>query len=536
MLRTTLKSWQGYTVAASHVLRRQILPSKYIRTRPPFPMHLTQMSLTLSGPVAILLGTSSFILLSSSAVFCDSPRTSTTATESSLESRARAAEDLIDSKTEQEECSSATAQPEQNALTRLKLSFSDLHTKLSEFETPSIKFSPETFGLPPHFLEWVEKIRAEVSFAPGSVADEILQESLDVQINPEISLDARVWLGNEFTDEEKAFSRQRRKFTRKGLASYLGVPEKEIDERDIPTIAIAGSGGGYRAMLGTTGYLKAMKRAGLFDCVTYLAGLLPSTNVLRSGVSGSCWAISTYFTYGGRSIEKMIDHFKARLSTSFTDPSAALPLFMERPTNKYLLRGLVERFKQGYTELGMVDIFGTLVSSRILIPANELSVQDDLLKLSNQRKFIDDGTEPLPIYTAVRHEIPVKAVTKGKTKMEEAKEPTEELKDLGSTGEDQEVNAGSARQGSQARAREESWFQWFELTPYGRCRKGVDARYYVGCEELEAWIPTFGLGRQYSNGVNITRTPELRLSIIIGYQTQNMVLRAELWDQRSARP
>ena len=115
----------------------------------------------------------------------------------------------------------------------------------------------------------------------------------------------------------------------------------------------------------------------------------------------------------------MITHFKARLGTSFTDPSAALPLFKERPTNKYLLRGLVERFKQGYTELGIVDIFGTLVSSRILVPANELDVRDDWLKLSNQRKYVDDGSEPLPIYTAVRHEIPVKAVSKDEKKKKE---------------------------------------------------------------------------------------------------------------------
>jgi len=92
--------------------------------------------------------------------------------------------------------------------------------------------------------------------------------------NPEIEVDARVWMGNELSEEEMAFSRQRRKFTRRGLAKYLGVDEAEIDERDVPTIAIAGSGGGYRAMLGTTGYLKAMKRDGLFDCVTYLAGML----------------------------------------------------------------------------------------------------------------------------------------------------------------------------------------------------------------------------------------------------------------------
>jgi cytosolic phospholipase A2 len=182
---------------------------------------------------------------------------------------------------------------------------------------------------------------------------------------------------------------------------------------------------------------------------------------LMIGVSGSCWAINTYLTYGERSIEKTIKHFKARLGTSFTDPAAALPLFMERPTNKYILRGLVERFKQGYTELGIVDIFGTLVSSRLLVPANGLNVRDDWLKLSNQRKCVDDGSEPLPIYTAVRHEIPVKTVSK-----EEKKKPNNDVTpetDLGSTRDDKLVVEKD--QHVQQRAKEESWFQWFELTP-----------------------------------------------------------------------
>jgi cytosolic phospholipase A2 len=159
----------------------------------------------------------------------------------------------------------------------------------------------------------------------------------------------------------------------------------------------------------------------------------------------------------------MITHFKARLGASFTDPSAALPLFTERPTNKYLLRGLVERFKQGYTELGIVDIFGTLVSSRILMPPNELDVRDDWLKLSNQRKYIDDGGEPLPIYTAVRHEIPVKALSKDEKKKETKNDSG--LKDHGSAGHNALDMLREKHQDIQQPARDESWFQWFELTP-----------------------------------------------------------------------
>jgi cytosolic phospholipase A2 len=136
--------------------------------------------------------------------------------------------------------------------------------------------SPEKLGLPPHFLDWIDKIRAEVSFAPGSVADEIWKESQDPKLNPEIEKDAHVWLGNDFSQEEMEFSRKRSGFTKLGLARYLGLKEEEVDERDVPVIAVAGSGGGYRAMLGTTGYFKAMKSSGLFDCVTYMAGIYPS--------------------------------------------------------------------------------------------------------------------------------------------------------------------------------------------------------------------------------------------------------------------
>lgn len=333
-----------------------------------------------------------------------------------------------------------------------------------------------------------------------------------------------MWIGNEICDEELAFYEKRRKFTRKGLATYLGVKESDIDERDIPTIALAGSGGGYRAMIGLMGYMKAMKEGGLFDCFTYMAGL--SFNAVDVGVSGSCWGIATYLTYGERSISKTLDHLKARLGTSFTDPTAALTLFTERPTNKYLLRGLVERFKQGYTELGMVDIYGTLVSSRILVPSNELAVHDDLLKLSTQQKFIDDGSQPFPIYTAIRHEIPIKPEPEThnlKDKLKDLKEHknVEGLDDLGSSGNADLVKthiSGEQKQQIEQRAKEQSWFQWFELTPYSLPHAKTNLyRYYVGCEELEAWIPTYGLGRQYYNGINITRTPELKLSIILGY-------------------
>ena len=45
-----------------------------------------------------------------------------------------------------------------------------------------------------------------------------------------------------------------------------------------PTIAVIGSGGGFRAMTGYSGVFKALASTGLLDCATYACGL-----------SGSSW-------------------------------------------------------------------------------------------------------------------------------------------------------------------------------------------------------------------------------------------------------
>jgi hypothetical protein len=284
MLRRTLKEWSKQSSARLGIISARKL-SKNIRgiTSTALIHHLPR-----TGPFGgILVGTTSLVAFSTGIILCDSQPTSTDPPlpyspssqkppilTSLTTTRQFTAEDEVYARQKQEELATEQ-QSEKSALDRLKSNLTDLQSKIS---TPNINLniSPETFGLPPNFLDWVEKIRAEVSFAPGSVADEIWQESKDPIRNPEIEQDARVWLGNEFCKEELAFYNKRRQFTRKGLAKYLGIKEWEIDERDIPTIAVAGSGGGYRAMLGTTGYFKAMKDTGLFDCLTYMAGLYPS--------------------------------------------------------------------------------------------------------------------------------------------------------------------------------------------------------------------------------------------------------------------
>lgn len=324
---------------------------------------------------------------------------------------------------------------------------------------------------------YIRKLRRELSMVPGSLADEIWQEARDPYINPEIQYSARVRVSNDLCDEEKEFLSRRRMIAQVALAKYLGISEKDVHPDDVPTIAVCGSGGGLRALVAGTGSLLATAEDGLLDCVTY-----------TSGVSGSCWLQAMYYSMIGKQrYDLVLDHLKTRLGVHIAYPPVAFSSMLSAPTNKYLLAGMVEKLKgdQG-AAFGLVDIYGILLGARLLVPKGELGVNDRDFKLSNQRDYIKYGQNPMPIYTAVRHEIPdiggaAAALSEG---------PIEEAKQI---------------------AKEEAWFQWFEITPYE-----------MFCEEFSAGIPTWAMGRKFKDGVDVLppehgfHLPEVRMPFLLG--------------------
>lgn len=64
--------------------------------------------------------------------------------------------------------------------------------------------------------------------------------------------------------------------------------------------------------------------------------------------------------------------------------------------------------KDGTTSL--VDIYGTLVSSRLFVPDDLSLLNPRHLKLSNQRHLLN-GSMPLPIYCAIYHQVPDEVMT-----------------------------------------------------------------------------------------------------------------------------
>ena len=116
-------------------------------------------------------------------------------------------------------------------------------------------------------------------------------------------------------------------------------------------------------------------------------------------------------------------------------PPAAFALISTAPTNKFLLTGLVEKLKgMPDADFGIVDVYGMLLAGRLLVPKTELGADLEDLKISAQQRYVGQGQEPLPIYTAVRHEIPVHVAT----------------------------DAGATPEAVKEVAKSEAWFQWFE--------------------------------------------------------------------------
>jgi phospholipase A2 len=100
---------------------------------------------------------------------------------------------------------------------------------------------PESFG-------WLKgRIGAlvfELGRGPGSLWSEVVDSPPNLMDHPEYEWEAEVRLGDELCMPERAFIRSRRRRMRAAFAELFNIPISEIDERDIPTVAIAGSGGG----------------------------------------------------------------------------------------------------------------------------------------------------------------------------------------------------------------------------------------------------------------------------------------------------
>lgn len=336
----------------------------------------------------------------------------------------------------------------------------------------------------PAFPEAIQDVKLTASLA--SLESHVKCDLNDAQRFPEIKEVAHVQRGTELCPQEVSFLTARKLRIRDHFAQYIGVDPQTIDPMDVPTIAFGGSGGGYRATIATMGYCAEFRKTRLWDLLTYV-----------SGVSGACWSLAAYYTWGEGNFDKVVDHCKQRLSPLHPLSGEAVRKVLSVPGGTNVTLGpLVQKHHSGLHTVAM-DLYSVFTTGFLFLQEDasndpgpttkkELASQhQEWFRWSNASKYLAHGENPLPLMTAIRHERPWKDWVDKAHPFKEANHSAQEHQDD-----------------------KDAWFQWFEMSPYE-----------IGCDELEAFVPTWAFGRPFEEGKSSMQLPEQSLALLVGLCT-----------------
>ncbi|NXI57769.1 PA24B phospholipase, partial [Chloroceryle aenea] len=188
-------------------------------------------------------------------------------------------------------------------------------------------------------------------------------------------LDVR--LGYDLCREEQEFLQKRKRVVASALKKVLHL-ERDLHGHEVPVIAVMATGGGLRAMSAMFGHLLALQKLNLLDCVTYL-----------TGASGSTWTLADLYEHADWSHKSLEGPLKA-VKEQVTKCKLNL---MSIEHLKYYHKELAERAKAGH-----VSSFTTLWS---LVQEMFLHERPRKYKLTDQRKALEHGQNPLPFYAVL---------------------------------------------------------------------------------------------------------------------------------------
>ncbi|XP_067296450.1 cytosolic phospholipase A2 gamma-like isoform X2 [Pseudorasbora parva] len=155
---------------------------------------------------------------------------------------------------------------------------------------------------------------------------------------------------------------------RNSIQQSLKILQIESNQNEVPNIALLGSGGGQRAMVGLLGSMVQLHKVGLLDCVLYL-----------SGVSGSTWCMASLYQEPDWStkLEAVKDKIVQRLNgpkVSWTDAFSKLKKYYQKDC------------------FSLTDVWAVMVVTTFVKEIDEHT----LTQLWNQQ-----GKDPFPIYTLI---------------------------------------------------------------------------------------------------------------------------------------
>ncbi|KAM9466384.1 cytosolic phospholipase A2 delta-like [Clarias gariepinus] len=255
----------------------------------------------------------------------------------------------------------------------------------------------------------------------------------------------KVRLDFDIPAEEKAFLVKRKEVVSRALQKILNL-QTPLDPTKVPTVAVVCSGGGSRAMTGMYGSLKGLQSLGLLDVITYI-----------TSVSGSTWGTASLYSdpfWSKEGLDKVIASTQKELAKS--------PASVFSPTRlHYYHPELENREKEGYS-VSLVDTWGLVIEQLIfgkVCFSIGTEIQEHTDTLSDQKKAVSEGQNPLPIYTAVN----------------------------------MQDSSGSTIP------------EWCEFTPFE-----------VGFSKYGAFVPAENFGSEFYLGHVVKKLPETRISFLMG--------------------
>uniref|UniRef100_A0A493TTR2 PLA2c domain-containing protein n=1 Tax=Anas platyrhynchos platyrhynchos TaxID=8840 RepID=A0A493TTR2_ANAPP len=183
--------------------------------------------------------------------------------------------------------------------------------------------------------------------------------------------------GFDLCSDEMAFLYKRKKYVASAMKNVFHL-QQDLQDHEVPVVAIITTGGGLKSMTGLYGSLMGLKKLNLLDCVTYISGL-----------SGTTWTMANLYRDAYWS-QKDLDSHIAEAQKQATKCKMGC-FSMDRM--KYYNKQLCQRKEEGY-RTSFIDLWGLMIEYL-------LNDGKDPHKLSEQREALCDGQNPLPIYVSV---------------------------------------------------------------------------------------------------------------------------------------
>ncbi|NXO98781.1 PA24E phospholipase, partial [Certhia brachydactyla] len=189
-----------------------------------------------------------------------------------------------------------------------------------------------------------------------------VRKNLDVRLEFDLSM------------EEKNFLQKRKKFVASALKKALHL-EQDLQDHEVPVVAVMTTGGGTRALTSLLGNLLGLQKLGLLDAISYI-----------TGSSGSTWTLSHLYQsadWSHKDLSRPIGEVRRHMT------KCKLSCF-SLESLKYYAKELKLRKQEGY-QISSVDFWGLLLEKALDNGKNNH-------KLSDEQEALSQGQNPLPIY------------------------------------------------------------------------------------------------------------------------------------------